>query len=226
MGKKLGKFRNPVAKIRYSPSKVSSQLKNDACDYLCQLELLRRGVSCRKKSAGECRRLAAVDYGFICDPSKAADFSLHDFPKNVRGEEAAETLVCLTLLQFEIQCERTGKSHTDRLAFPAFREGARRTPMQIKSMSLAKHGYEIEIQPRALEEFEGWYIVLIEHEPHDYLLFVSDSEMREKFKKAELRYPEKSVGSQTLRLTIPRARFNDWLKYRDPNKFIEDVRQK
>lgn len=220
----FGNFKIRIAKIRYSPHKILDQLKVDALNYLSQLELLRRGVSCRKKSMEECRKLVR-NLDIICDSLKPADFSLHDFPRNLRGE-TSEVLVCLKLLEYDIRCRASEKSYEDRLAFPAFKVNPKMTPLQIKSMSLAKHGYEIHCDDTPLEKFDGWYIILIEHEPRDFLLFACSDRIKGRFMKNGYR-PKKhgKIRPHIKRkfLTIPFDLSNDWSDYLDPTKFIKDV---
>ena len=139
-----------------------------------------------------------------------------DIPKKLRGE-AAEYLIALKLLEYRIRCERTKKPYTDWLAFPAFKKSAKRTPIQVKSVSLKKHGYQIEIYPKPLALFEGWYLVLIEHKPKDFLLYILSNEMKKEFEKAKLK------RNGHLRVSIPNDLSGGWSDYLNPKKFIEAV---
>lgn len=74
--------------------------------------------------------------------------------------------------------------------------------VQVKSVSLKKHGWNIEIKENALNEFEGLYIAFLEHEPEDIILYFDDDEMKRLMTKLG---KKRRTREDTWRLYIPRC---------------------
>lgn len=146
-------------------------------------------------------------------------------PKKLRGERAAQLIIRLKLLEFGIDSyDLKPKSSTDFMAFKPFTRNPAEVRVQVKSCSLGKHGWEMHVDDTPLEEFKGWYIVLIEHNPEDMLLYICDSKLR--------RYIEENKDNPKLVRRDPKRKrwyvlfprglsnFKENLK---PDRFIEEV---
>lgn len=156
---------------------------------------------------------------------------LHKIPKKLRFR-VAEYLIAIKLHEFGIwsmirqkcpHCEYYNlPDHVDLLAFKPFIKNPVGINVQGKSVSLAKHGYEIHVDDTPLQKFEGWYIVLIEREPEDIFLYAKDSEMR------KLILPK--LGGTGYRRDIRARRYlmiphnlGNFTQYLDSNEFVKAV---
>jgi len=231
-----------VMRTTVSLDNIHESLWDDARDYVVVLTLLRNGISCEKKSMDECRGLMA-DLGLPLDFDKETEFSLHKFPKDRRGE-AGENFVCLRLLEYKVRCEKCKETYIDRMAYPAFKvgtaeledyEASKKTPIQIKSMSTAKHGYAIHTDDAPRELFDGWYIIVIErakkkkekgNDPSDWGLFAHSDEIKARFERdgsRPMKHGKVRPHKTRKSLGIPRDLSGGWSEYLDPRGFLEDV---
>lgn len=159
---------------------------------------------------------------------------ISDVPKKIRGF-FAEHVVAAELHNYGIRCEmrhvcskckhENMPKNTDLVAYRPFTKNPARIPVQVKSISLWKHGYLVDIEDTPFKEFKGFYIILIEHEPEDFFLYVEHTEMQ------KLMYEQNPDGPQRRGKTRPH---NYWtlkipqdlqgfLQYLERDKFVEAV---
>jgi len=98
-----------------------------------------------------------------------------------------------------------------------------RVPIQVKSCSLKRHSYAIRVDDVPLNEYTGFYIVLLEHEPIDIYLHIESGElqrlMRSKGKK-ELGIARHHKDYWAL--YIPKS-LEGFRRYVPPDRFKEAV---
>jgi len=159
-------------------------------------------------------------------------FELSNIPKNLRGH-AAEYIVGAKVHELGARCQIRQKcphcnrwnlpEHTDLIAYRSSIKNPFKMPIQVKSVSLKRHGYAIRVDDAPLRNFEGYYIALFEQIPWDIFLYIKGNEMQELME----RYGKMESGrarhhEDYWELCIPRS-LRGFEKYLNPEEFINAV---
>jgi len=149
--------------------------------------------------------------------------------------ETAEYIVCAMLGTLGIRCERRHicleckhqnmPEYTDLVAYRPLKrpENPVEVPVQVKSCSRKKHGWEIRIDDFPLKTFKGFYIILFEYEPDDILLFIKSDRMKKLMRKYGKMEPGKARHHKNYwSLLVPRN-LKGFKQYLKKDKFIEAV---
>jgi len=157
---------------------------------------------------------------------------LHKVPKDLRSL-VAEYIVAVKLHELGMKCilkqEDTHcecnslPQHTDLVAYKPFIENPIEVPVQVKSVSRRKHGYEIHIEDSALEAFRGFYIIFIEKKNEDIFLYIKSERMKELIDNYGERRPAKKRPSEKRKyLKIP-VNLKGFKQYQQNNEFMKTV---
>ncbi|TET26554.1 MAG: hypothetical protein E3J73_04315 [Candidatus Bathyarchaeum sp.] len=161
-------------------------------------------------------------------------FKLSEIPRKLRGL-VAEHIVAVKLHELRMKCDKryvcsecrheNMPEHTDLLAYKPFIKNPVKVPVQVKSISLWKHGYQVSVEDSSLKDFEGFYIILIEHEPEDYFLYIKSAEMQRLMQEQNPDGPQKRGKARPhnyWNLKIPQN-LDGFIHYRESDEFIDAV---
>jgi hypothetical protein len=89
-----------------------------------------------------------------------------------------------------------------------------------------KHGAAIYIDAEPLRVFEGWYVIVVEREPEDVLLYIPHGDMRELMEKhgedaKEYGKVKHHEGRRFISIYRNRGILE---RYRDPSEFLKAVK--
>lgn len=147
-------------------------------------------------------------------------FSLSKIPKKLRGE-AAENIISVYMNTLGMRVGPRKKKCQDRIAIdPATKN---EVPVQVKSISTEKHGYEIRVDEAPLNEFEGYYLVLLEHEPEDIILHIESGEVQRRIRAEDKKTPGKARHHKDYRSLYIPANLKGFEQYVSPDEFKEAV---
>lgn len=98
-----------------------------------------------------------------------------------------------------------------------------RVPVQVKSVSLWKHGYAIRVDDIPLNEFTGVYIALFEREPVDIILYTESGELqRLMHDRAKMEPGVARHHKDYWELPIPHD-LRGFRQYESSHRFLESV---
>lgn len=157
---------------------------------------------------------------------------LSEIPKTLRGK-AAEYMVGVKLHELRMKCQIRQKcphcsrwnlpEYTDLIAYRPSVKNPFKMPIQVKSVSLKRHGYAIRVDDAPLKSFKGYYIALFEHIPLDIFLYIESSEMQELMNKYGEMNPGKDRHHKDYwELYVPRS-LRGFEKYQNPEEFTNAV---
>jgi len=161
-----------------------------------------------------------------------AGFELSSIQRELRGH-AAEYIVGAKLHELGMRCRIRQKcpdcnqwnlpEHTDLIAYKPGIKNPLKMPIQVKSVSLERHGYAICVDDVPLKEFKGYYIALFEHIPWDIFLYVESSEMQELMHKSgNMQHGKVRHHKDYWELYVPRS-LRGFEKYLNPEELIGAV---
>lgn len=145
-------------------------------------------------------------------------FSLSEIPKPLRGR-GAENLIRVYLNSLGTYDDSPEETYQDMIAVDPSTKN--RVPVQVKSISLKRHGWEIRVDDVPLKKFTGFYLILLEHEPEDIILHIESGELRQlmdEIGKTKDGYHHKNRQG----LYVP-ASLKDFEHYISPDRFKEAV---
>lgn len=151
----------------------------------------------------------------------ATGFSLSKFRKSIRGE-AAERIIWLYLYELGMDVKPPEKTCQDMIAVDPITKNE--VPVQVKSVSLKRHGYEIRVDDAPLTEFTGFYIALFEKEPVDIKLHIESGKLQRliRGKKGKMT-PGKARHHKDYRALYIPANLKGFEQYLSPDKLKEAV---
>lgn len=159
-------------------------------------------------------------------------FELSSIQRELRGS-AAEYIVGAKLHELGMRCQIRQKcsqcsqwnlpKHTDLIAYKSGTKNPLKMPIQVKSISLKRHGFAIRVDNAPLREFKGYYIAQFEHVPWDIFLYIESNEMQELMRKHGEMQPGKARHHEDYwELYIPRS-LRGFEKYLNPEELINAV---
>lgn len=150
----------------------------------------------------------------------AIGFRLSETRRELRGE-MAENIVSAYLNLLGMHVEPPEKTCQDRIAVDPSTKN--RVPVQVKSVSLERHGYAIRVDDIPLNEFTGFYIALFEREPADIILYIESGELQRLMHDSAKKEPgAKRHHKDYWELYIPHD-LRGFRQYESSHRFLESV---
>jgi hypothetical protein len=170
---------------------------------------------------------------FGCLKAMVSTIELHKAQRELRGMLAEQLVAIMLMMKHGIYCYSTKdpawkrvSQHADLIAVKPFNADPTKVPIQVKSASSEKHGPEIRIDDKPLQEFdkEGWYVVLIECDPEDIYLYITSDDMRKMMCAHGESKPamERHHSEKYWSLYVPKH-FNVLIQHSQEKKFVSSV---
>jgi len=203
--------------LRARVEDVRVELRPKAKKLLAEMTLLKAGIDPDKNPEILEKTLGKAPEVIV---------KLSEMPDGFIGK-TGEVLAQWRLLQLGIDSIRySRRRNLDLEAMSRFAEDQVVVPVQVKTCSLRKHGYAIRIDKKPLDEFDGWYIAVLEREPWDDFLYITSGRMRILMNEYgdQPEKSDKAAKHHRERFYLPVYRCWEVLRhYLDPSEFVTAV---